>query len=237
MLSELHLEDIIRYAPLLAKGLGITLLLSLAVMLTALVAGMGVAIARFYRIPVLAACCHGSVYLMRSIPLIMLIVLVHFGFMPLLGIQTSFFLSAYIALSLSTTAYVAEIFRGGFEAIHQQEFEASVSLGLSLHQRLIYVLIPLVIYRMLPALVNQGVTLIKDTSLTSVIGVIELTRSAEIIYERTLHELTLLTFIAIIYFSICYSLSCWSRVLESKLGGQTPEAKRPFLSLEMFSAR
>lgn len=215
MLDSLHLLEILQYAPLLTQGLIATIVLSILVMAKALVSGMVLAILRFYQVPILGRLSDGYVYLLRSIPLIMLIALVHFAVLPLLGIQHSFFLSAFVGLALSTSAYIAEIYRGGLQSIHTEEHEAAVSLGLTLPQRLIYVIIPLTVTRMMPALVNQFVTLIKDTSLASIIGVIELTRAAEIIYERTLHEVALLLLVSGIYFMLCYGLSRWARHLET----------------------
>lgn len=212
----LHPEDLIQFAPLLMQGLLMTLLLSVTVMATALLLGMVIAPVRYYRVPVLAWLLDGYVYVVRSIPVVMLLALVHFGLLPALDLQVSFYVSAFIGLAASTTAYVAEILRGGFLSIHQEEHEAAISLGFTVRQRLVYVLIPLVISRMTPALVNQSVTLIKDTSLASIIGVIELTRAAEIIYERTLHEFTLLLFISLVYFVLCYSLSRTARKLEAE---------------------
>jgi len=205
-------EDIVKYAPLLFQGIGMTLELSLATMATAVILGLLLCLLRVYRSAVISSVCDGGVYLIRSIPCVMLLVLVHYGFLPLLGIQNSFFLSAYIGLSVYTSVYLSEIFRAGFRAIHMEESEAAASLGLTPWQRLLYVLIPLVFIRMAPALINQGVTLIKDTSLASLIGLLELTRASEIIYERTLREAPLLLFSALIYFLLCYSLSRLGRV-------------------------
>ncbi len=73
-------------------------------------------------------------------------------------------------------------------------------------QRLTHIILPLAINRMTPALVSQFISLIKDTSLASTIGLIELTRSGEIIYERTFHEAEILLFIAFVYFIICFGL-------------------------------
>lgn len=215
-----HGEDIIRYAPLLTRGLLMTLTLALGAYAVALLLGVLVAVVRFYQVPLLSPGLAGLVYGIRSIPAIMLLVLLHFGILPLLGFQNSFLLSAYLGLTLYTTAYLAEILRGGFQSIHQEEFEAAISLGMTGLQRLVYILIPLLLLRMLPTLVNQFVTLLKDTSLASIIGVIELTRAAEIVYERTLHEVTLLVFISVVYFLICYSLSRWAGKLEIRLSSQ-----------------
>lgn len=210
-----YVEDLLQNAPLLLQGLANTVFLSALTAVTAFVLGLGLATVRFYRIPVASSLASAYVTLARSIPVIMLIALVHFALLPMLGIQNSFFLSAFVALTMATTAYFSEILRGGYHAIRREEMETSVSLGLNGFQQLLLVLMPLAVTRMTPALVNQCVTLIKDTSLASVIGVIELTRSAEIIYERTFHEVTLLLFVALVYFTLCYALSRWAGKLQT----------------------
>lgn len=208
--------DVVRYAPLLSQGLITTLILSVAVMVVALSVGMVLAVVRYFRLPVLAQVFDAYVYVARSVPVVMLLALVHFGLLPALGFHTSFLVSAFVGLGLSTTAYVAEIYRGGFQSLHREEVEAAISLGLNTVQRLTAVMIPLVVSRMMPALVNQSVTLIKDTSLASIIGVIELTRAAEIVYERTLHEVTMLVLISAVYFVLCFTLSRWARYLAAE---------------------
>lgn len=209
----LHLSDIIESAPLLLRGLALTLGLSLCAAVLSWGFGLSVAVIRYFGVPGISQALAGLVYLIRSIPVVMLMVFIHFGALPALGFQNSFFLSALVALSISTTAYLSEIFRSGFASLGAEEYETAVCLGLNVMQRLIYVFIPLVLLRVLPATVNQFVTLIKDTSLASIIGVIELTRSAEIVYERTLHEMTMLAFVALVYFVICYTLSRFSERL------------------------
>ena len=153
----------------------------------------------------------------RSIPLILFIVFVHFGFLPfLLGSSSSVFQSTYVALIIFTSAYVAEITRGGLKSVENGYVDAAKSLGMNYFQRLIYIVLPLAISRMTPALVSQFISLIKDTSLASTIGLIELTRAGEIIYERTYHEFEILLFIALVYFLVCFGLSTLSKKLESK---------------------
>ncbi len=216
MPSWFHPQELLVYAPLLLQGLGITLGLSVLVMAISFIGGLKLAIFRFYGLPFLGPFSAGLVYVLRSIPVVMLIALVHFGLMPLLDFHPSVFASACVALSLSTSAYVSEILRGGFASLRREEIEAAKSLGFNTLQRLVYIFVPLAVGRMLPAIVNQFVTLIKDTSLASIIGLIELTRAAEIIYETTMHEAMMLLVIAIIYFFICYGLSRLARHLERR---------------------
>lgn len=223
-----NLDDIVTHWELISKGLWTTMMLAIAVYGFSFGVSLLMSLARYLEVLLpqssISRWIKGSVdtyvYLLRSVPLIMLVALIHYGILPSMGLQYSFFFSAFVAFSLSTIAYLTEILRGGFEALRREELESAASLGLSVWQRFLYVFIPLILARTMPALVNQGITLIKDTSLASIIGVIELTRSTEIIYERTLHELTLLIFTAVVYFVICTTLSkvaqAWAKMMPAR---------------------
>ena len=212
----MHWIDIAENFNFLMIGLAVTLKLAIISIFGSLIIGIIFGITRyskFFPFNILAAL---YIEVVRSIPLILFIIFIHFGLLPYgFGINASFFESSCLALTLFTSAYVAEIIRGGLKSIESGHIDAAKSLGLNYFQRLFYIILPLAITRMMPALVSQLISLIKDTSLASTIGLIELTRSGEIIYDRTYHEFEILVFIALIYFSICYTLSVVSRKLES----------------------
>lgn len=213
----MYWEDIYNNFGFLMRGLSVTLLLAFLSIAGSLVLGTIFGIVRHSQ--VFPFCQLATLYIesVRSIPLILFIVFIHFGFLPYaLGTPASFFTSSCIALVIFTSAYVAEIVRSGLNSIEKEHVDAATSLGFSGFQRLKYIILPLALSRMMPALVSQFIALIKDTSLASTIGLIELTRSGEIIYERTYHEFEILTFIAFVYFVICFSLSRWSKQLEAK---------------------
>ncbi len=213
----MHWEDIFNNFGFLMRGLAVTFQLAAVSVAGSLIIGTVLGIIRYLRIFPLSLVAAGYIESVRSIPLILFIVFIHFGFLPfILGSESSFFVSSGIALVVFTSAYVAEIVRGGLNSIEKGHLDAAISLGLTRFQRLAYVILPLALGRMMPALVSQFIALIKDTSLASTIGLIELTRSGEIIYERTYHELEVLLFIAFIYFVICFSLSKLGKKLETK---------------------
>lgn len=213
----MYWEDIYNNFSFLMRGLGVTLFLALLSITGSVVIGTVFGITRYLNIPPFSLLATAYIESVRSIPLIFFIVFIHFGFLPyIIGKPTSFFASSCIALIVFTSAYIAEIVRSGLNSIEKEHIDAAVSLGFSRSQRLIYIILPLALSRMVPALVSQFIALIKDTSLASIIGLIELTRSGEIIYERTYHEFEILVFIAFIYFIICFSLSKWSKKLEAK---------------------
>jgi len=199
------------------KGLEMTFLLALCSVAGSLALGTFLGITRYLKIPIFSLVVTAYIESVRSIPLILFLFFIHFGFLPyVIGAQSSFFTSSCLALIVFTSAYVAEIIRGGLGSIEKEHIDAATSLGLTQRQRLQYIILPIAFQRMMPALVSQFIALIKDTSLASTIGLIELTRAGEIIYEKTYHEFEVLIFIAFIYFVICFSLSRFSKILEAK---------------------
>lgn len=212
-------DSVLPYWPLLLKGLLMTLLLAGISILTASIAGFLWATAHFYRIFPFSWFYTPVVYAIRAVPLMMALVLIHFGVLPLLGISTTFFISAWVGLSIIHGAYFAEIFRGGYETLSQSEIEASQSLGLEGFTLFRQIVLPLVWMRVIPVIVNQTVTLIKDTSLAGLIGVIELSRAAEIVAEKSLFDAPMLILTGLMYFMICSSVAWWGKKAQSQTLG------------------
>jgi His/Glu/Gln/Arg/opine family amino acid ABC transporter permease subunit len=210
----------------LLKGLKMTLSLSVISIILSLIFGIFLGILRHSKLYPFNFISAGYIEITRSIPLILYIIFIYFTVSPFLssneGVSNFFgfssleFQTACLALIMFTSAYVAEIVRGGLSSIEKELVDAAKSLGLSYFQRLKYIILPIVLKRMTPALVNQFVALTKDTSLASAIGLIELTRAGEIIYERTQQELEVLIVISLMYFTICYSISIIARRLTEK---------------------
>ncbi len=211
----MHWEVIPENFGFLMKGLAMTFQLAVLSITGSMVLGTLLGITRHLKIPVISLVTAAYIESVRSIPLILFIFFIHFGFLPyIMGAQSSFFASSCLALVVFTSAYIAEIIRSGLGSIEKEHVDAAVSLGLTGFQRMKYIILPIAVQRMVPALVSQFIALIKDTSLASTIGLIELTRAGEIVYERTYHEFEILVFIAFVYFTVCFSLSRLSRLLE-----------------------
>lgn len=213
-------QDIVQGAPLLFSGLLMTVLLAVIVLPLAVVMGTLLGVLRHRGVFLFQKGAVVYVEFVRSVPLILFLVFIHYGLLPLLGIRPHFLMSSVLAFVLFESAYFAEIVRGGLRSLHVEEHEAAISLGLSRMQQLLLVDLPLAFQRTIPALVNQAISLIKDTSLASIVGVIELTRAGEIIYEQTYHDFEILLIQALIYFAICFSLSRLSQRYESRLDAQ-----------------
>jgi len=189
----MHWTDIAENYDFLMKGLFITLKLAMVSVSGSLIIGIILGVLRYSKLFLLSWFAVAYIESVRSIPLILFIVFIHFGALPYLtGEPSSFFVSACVAFIIFTSAYIAEIIRSGLNSVEKGHIDAAKSLGLNRMQRLTYIILPLAVSRMTPALVSQFISLIKDTSLASTIGLIELTRSGEIIYERTYHETEIL---------------------------------------------
>ncbi len=209
-----HFEDILMGLPLLAKGLLYTLGLSLGSFAFALVFGTALGVLRGENQGWAGRVAALYIEFLRGIPLILFLVFVHYALMPMLFGFSNFLLSSLLAFVLFESAYVGEIIRSGLRSVTQTEREAAKSLGLSEWQQLRYVVLPLAFGRMMPALVGQFVSLIKDTSLASIVGVVELTRAGEIIYEQRFHDFEILLFQVLVYFVVCFAVSCVGRRFE-----------------------
>ncbi len=217
-LNHFHFEDILMGWPLLQQGLLVTLGMSLIAITLSLILGTILGVVRHEDSFLLRRISALYIEFIRSIPLILFMAFVHYGVMfsvnNWFGRDSSFLESAIVAMVLFESAYIAEIIRGGFRSISVLERDTAKSLGLSYPQQLVYIYLPLAYARSAPALIGQFIALIKDTSLASIIGVMELTRQGEIIYQNTFHDFEILLVTAFIYFVICFSLSQFSRRFE-----------------------
>ncbi len=159
--------------PYLLQGAGLTTLISVAAMLLALILGMITALLSQFPWRLLRGLTQAYVEVFRNTPLLIQIFIVYFG-LPQLGLKLSAFLSGLSALTLYTAAYNTEIFRSGLEAVPKGQHEAARSTGLSPLQEATYVIIPQALRISFPALGNNLVSLVKNSSLVSTIGMVEL---------------------------------------------------------------
>jgi len=156
------------------------------------------------------------VQLFQGTPLLMQLFLTYFG-LALFGINVSAWVAASLALTLYSSAYLTEIWRGCVNAIPRGQWEASSSLALSLSEQLLHVIGPQALKIAIPPTVGFSVQVIKGTALASVIGFIELTKAGTMITNATFRPFTVYACVALMYFALCFPISAWSRTLERKL--------------------
>lgn len=172
-----NIPVLVQSLPQLLWGLVVTLQIGVVSILCGLAGGLFLAVARLYAPAVVKALIRIYIDIFRSIPLLVLLIVVYYA-LPFVGIRLSPFLSAVTALSLVSTAYTAEIFRAGIEAIPHGQFEASAALGLSNRYMMVDVILPQAIRIVIPPLTNNCINVMKDTALASVVAMPDLLKQA-----------------------------------------------------------
>lgn len=169
-MDDFRFDIVWRYAPLLAKGMLLTVGMSAASIVLGTVLGLIVGFGKmsprlYWRWPM-----NGYIHFFRGTPLYVQILIVHFGFVPFVLGHTNAIAAAITALSLNCAAYTAEIFRAGIQSIDRGQSEAALSLGLTPAQSMRYIILPQAVKRMIPAFGNEFIVLIKDSSLVALIA-------------------------------------------------------------------
>jgi polar amino acid transport system permease protein len=175
---------LIRYLPVFLEGALVTVELALSAIVIVIVWGLVVAAARLSRRRGLAVLAGGYIQLMRNTPLLVQIYFIYFGF-AMAGFALSGFGSGLLALCLQNGAYVAEIYRGGLQSLSAKQIEGGRALGMTPWLTFRIVVLPQAVARVVPALGNQFVLILKDTSIVSAIAVGELTHVGKLLSERT----------------------------------------------------
>ncbi len=203
----------------LLSGLTTTIYISVISILISAVVGFVVAIPSLAKNKFLTYINIGYVEIVRAIPLLVLILWIYYGLPIMTGISFSPFVSGIIALSISESAFQAEIFRAGINSIKKAQWEAGSSLGLNFFKRLRLIIFPQAIKNILPALGNQFVYVLKMSSLVSIIGIGDLTRKANELVVTTYRPLEIYTFLILEYLFLILIVSYFVRKLEKKLMG------------------
>lgn len=199
-------------------GLALTLILSVLGLSLAFPISIVIALCRISPYAVLKWPSTIFVYVIRGVPLVMLVFWSYFLVPALIGRPTSAFSTLVVTLVLYQAAYMSEIVRAGIEALPLGQNEASRSLGLSYGQTMLQVILPQAIYNMLPSLISQFVSTIKETSIGYVIGVHELTYSAGQVNSALLTKpLEVFITLSLIYYAICYTLTKTAHILELRV--------------------
>lgn len=210
---DFSLWDILRNLLLAARW---TVLLSLIAFVGGGVVGLALLWARTARWPGAETAVASYVQLFQGTPLLMQLFLAYFG-LPLLGLPLSPWTAAALALTLYSSAFLAEIWRGCIEAIPKGQWEAAQSLALSFGEQLRYVIGPQALRIAIAPTVGFLVQVVKGTALTSIIGFVELTKAGTMITNATFQPFIVYACVALMYFALCFPISAWSRHLERRL--------------------
>ena len=192
-----------------------TVLLSLVAFAGGALVGLPIALMRVSPSHALRIVASGYIQLIQGTPLLILLFLTYFG-LGILGYKLAPLVAAGLALTLYAAAFLGEIWRGCIEAVPRTQWEASDCLGLDRLQLYAYVILPQAFNMAIPPTVGFMVQIVKNTSLASVVGFVELARAGQIVNNSTFEPFIIFCIVAAIYFAMCYPLSLASRFLERR---------------------
>lgn len=206
----------IHFIPLLFKGALMTLAISLLAMVIAMVLGLAIAIVRMYAHPMLSRLALLYIEIIRGTPLLIQLYLIFYG-LPHIGIRLSPFFSAILGLGLNYAANEAENYRAGILSVPKSQMDAAFALGMSKTEALIHIIIPQAMRLVIPPVTNDFISLIKDSSLVSVITLVELTTVYSQLATTYFDYLGIGLLTAAMYFFVGLPFAKLSRVAEKRL--------------------
>lgn len=208
------MQMIVELMPQFLTGLSMTLKVFLITIIFSIPLGIITAIGRLSKIKIIARVTELYIWIMRGTPLLLQIVFIYFG-LPIIGMKFDRFVAIIIAFVLNYGAYFGEIFRGGISSINQGQYEGAEVLGLSKINTFFRIIFPQAIKRIIPAVSNEIITVVKDTSLVYIVGLDELLRVAKIASNREASLIQLLV-AGMIYLIIIGILTKILRNVEEK---------------------
>lgn len=207
------------FLPDLLKGAGMTVFLSVVSMALAVSLGLVITSLRLYGPVLLKVPAIAYIEIYRGTPLLIQLFILYYG-LPNIWIALTPMVAAIIGLGMNYAAYEAEVYRGGIEAVPKGQMEAALSLGMTRSLAVRRIILPQALRTSLPAVTNDFIALFKDSSIVSVIAMIELTKTYGILAATTLRFFELGLVVALLYFGMSYPLSIIARRLEKRLKGK-----------------
>ena len=209
------MELIIKYWPLFLEGATTTVLLSFFSVIVGVGCGTLMALARLSTNKFLSKAAKVYIDIIRGTPLLVQLFLVYFGLATVLYLND--FISGVIAVSVNTTAYIAEIIRSGIQSVDKGQMEAARSMGMPKRMAMRQIILPQAMKNILPAIGNEFATLIKETSIVSLIGIHDLMYSSDTVRGATFTVFIPLLMTAFLYFVMTTTIAFFMDKLERKL--------------------
>ncbi|HCX9029988.1 TPA: ABC transporter permease subunit [Staphylococcus aureus] len=206
-----------KYGSFFLKGIKITILISLIGVALGSILGAFVALMKLSKIKIISWIASIYIEILRGTPMLVQVFIVFFGITAALGLDISALVCGTIALVINSSAYIAEIIRAGINAVDKGQMEAARSLGLNYRQTMKSVIMPQAIKNILPALGNEFVTLIKESSIVSTIGVGEIMFNAQVVQGISFDPFTRLIVAAALYFVLTFVLTRIMNMIEGRL--------------------
>ena len=211
---DFHPDILLDSFPLLWEGVLVTLKIALGSFVLAIFVGTLVGIARSFS-PLISRVLAVYVEVFRGTPLLTQLFFIYYG-LPSIGVTMDNMTAAYMGLGLNGGVYISEIVRGSPNAVDRGQQDAAYALGMSWSQAMVHIILPQTMTVAIPPLVNSFSSLLKDTSLVSVLAITELTRVGQLIYTRTFRAFEIYFAIGILYFLMTYAAARCSRYLDKR---------------------
>ena len=213
------LDYLLQIIPTIADGLKVTVSLFCIVWILSIPGGILMAMLRLSKLPLVDKFVDAFVYLMRGTPLMLQILFVYYA-LPIItdgAIQMDDATAAVLTFVLNYAAYLCEIFRGGIQSISRGQYEGAKVLGFTYAQTMRKIILPQATKLMLPNFVNQFVIALKDTTIVSAIGLVELFQTGKIIIARNYQSFKMYAILAVFYLVIITLLTRFAKKLEKKV--------------------
>ncbi|MGQ4558320.1 amino acid ABC transporter permease [Levilactobacillus hammesii] len=210
---DAYSPDNLRY---LFGGLGITILVSVISIIGSFIIGSILGVIRYVKIKYVSAVVGVIIDVIRNLPLLLILFFTYFG-LPNLGVKPEIIPAAILAMTIFESTMLAEIVRSGIQAVDPGQMEGARANGLTYWQGLWHIVLPQALVKMIPAIVSQFISLVKDTSLATIILLPEMLFRSQIIYgQNTNYIIPMFVAIALMYFVVCYLLSLLAGYLEKR---------------------
>jgi glutamate/aspartate transport system permease protein len=216
MFTNFDFDVIVRWAPLLAEGMALSLLLTGIAIVGGILLGAVLALMRLSPNPLLSYSGGFYVNFFRSIPLILVIFWFYFSVPIIIGRPVGSFYSVLIAFTMFEAAYYCEIIRAGIMSVGRGQKAAAQAIGLTPFQAARYVVLPQAFRNMIPVLVTRSIIMFQDTSLVYVVGLRDFMTTADIVATRENRIVEMYVFAAAVYLVMCLAGSTWVRSLQRK---------------------
>lgn len=223
-------DVVVERRDLIFAGIRYTLYIAVLAMALALVLGLVIALLRLSRSRVVAALASTYINVFRAIPLLVFIIYVYYGVSIAIGINFSPITAGVLALTLQYSAWLAEIFRSGIQAIPRGQREAALSVGMGRARTFVSIILPQAVRIVLPSTGNMFVGMVKDSSLVSVIGVFELLRTTQLLVNQTFRPFEFYTAAVLAYLALTILVASAVRLLERRLAVAGPRGRTSVLA-------
>ncbi|PSL31666.1 L-arginine ABC transporter membrane protein [Planomicrobium soli] len=214
---NLDFSQIVPYIPFMLEGIWVTLKFVFFAIILGSIFGTLLALCKISHIKPLRWLADAYTSVFRGTPLILQLMIIYYSIPQLTGYDISPFLSAILAFGLNSSAYISEIIRAGIQAVDKGQMEAAHALGIPYRQTMKDIILPQALKNILPALMNEFITLTKESAIVSTIGYLDLMRRAQVVGADLFRNFEPLLFVGIIYWCLVMGLTVIGRMFERRL--------------------